>query len=109
MFTQMSPTQRAKFLGLRRKGKTRAQSLAENAEFLRKTARVSLEELEAGALRAYARAEEASAALRATTQQTDFVSWVYALPAVKNQGGECGQNVSMPELSAGPHIYIVTS
>ncbi|WIA16012.1 hypothetical protein OEZ85_012745 [Tetradesmus obliquus] len=86
LFTQMSPTQRAKYLGLRKKGKTAAQTLAENAEFLRRTARVSLEEMEAGAMKAYARSAEISAAMRTTVQQADYPDWTAILPAPKNQG-----------------------
>jgi hypothetical protein len=79
----MNFTERARYLSLRKKGKTRAETVAENAEFLRKTARITLAEMEAAADRIYAE----TAAMRTTVAQDDFnFEWAKFWQNTKNQG-----------------------
>jgi hypothetical protein len=93
MFTQMNFTERAAYLGLRSKGKPKAQATLEYANFLRATAQTSLAAMEASASALYSEAQQRIAARRAQIAQDDYsgheyIEWINVFPAVKQQGSE---------------------
>jgi hypothetical protein len=88
-FSQMSFSDRAKFLGLRRGSLSWAQTLSSNAATLRATAQLNISAAEAAAEKVFAASEAAREARRVTVAQDEIPDWTLVLPAVKNQGGEC--------------------